>query len=289
MYSGWMPVPDDNHDYGEGSHEYEEASEEQDCVEEVEGGAEAVDEVEQEQEELASSGYDNVDARNHDCIYSYPTEWISNVTVFCCEESAIRACNEYQKKNFCALAHIRGGGRPDLANGKRGKINLVCVQGIDHKRTRTTKPLIRKKQHNNFKACRMRIFIRQQLNGLWILRSFVPDHVRENGDIAHLSGADVYKLSRQAKQSVDEEAMGYIKEFKKVNAHSRAIADRLGDVFNVHYNAKDIGNRARKIMFDSDKENVEVFLDEIVKGGGKVEAKYREGIDRWVYYYWLNI
>ena len=74
--------------------------------------------------------------------------------------------------------------------------------------------------------------------------------------------------------------MGYIQEFRKVNAPTRAIADRLGDVFDVHYSSKDIVNRKQKInMFESDQVNVEVFLDEIIKGGGKVQAKYHEGND----------
>ena len=129
-----------------------------------------------------------VDNSNHACTYKYPEEWISNVTSFCCEGSAIAACNEYQRVNFCALSQIRGGGRPDLSKGKKGKINLVCVHGIDQTRTRTQKALKRKRQHKNFKGCRMRIFIRQQLSGEWILRSFIPEHIKENGDLAHLSG-----------------------------------------------------------------------------------------------------
>ena len=139
-------------------------------------------------EDIVSSGYDNVQFRKHSCTYKYPDKWVSNVTSFCCEDSAIAACNEYQKRNCCALSHIRGGGRPDLEKGKKGKINLVCVSGIDQTRSRNQKALMRKKQHTNFKGCRMRIFIRQQLSGLWILRSFIPEHVKENGDLAHLSG-----------------------------------------------------------------------------------------------------
>jgi hypothetical protein len=116
----------------------------------------------------------------------------------------------------------------------------------------------------------MRIFIRQQLSGIWILRSFIPDHVKENGDIAHLSGiktytmlsllgvecfhilgSEIFKLSRQAKEDVDQHAMDYIRELKKVSAPTRAIADRLGDIFDVHYTSKDVINRAQKInMFD---------------------------------------
>ena len=146
-----------------------------------------------EVDDLMPSGFDNVQFRQHQCEYEYPREWVSDMTWFCCEDSAIRACNEYQRRNFCALAHIRGGGRPDLENGKKGKINLVCVQGIDHTRSRTKKPLIRKKQHGNFKACRMRIFIRQQASGVWLLQSFIPEHIRENGDIAYLSGPQYFQ------------------------------------------------------------------------------------------------
>ena len=232
------------------------------------------DETNIEPEELEPSGNDNARNRAHSCVYEYPEEWISDVTTFCCEDNAIKAVNEYQRINCCALAHIRGGGRPDLENGKKGKLNLGCIHGIDNKRKRNKKPMIRKKQHTNFKGCRMRIFIRQQLSGVWILRTFIPSHVRENGDVAHLSGADVFKMSRQAKQAVEVNAMEYIKEFKSVNAPTRAVADRVGQLFNVNYTSKDIVNRVRKVVFDSDKTNVGVFLDEVVKGGGKVHAKY---------------
>ena len=233
----------------------------------------------EEPDDLHPSGFDNVAFRKHHCEYRYPEEWISDVTAWCCEDSAIKACNEYQRRQHCALAHIRGGGRPDLANGKKGKINLVCVQGIDHTRSRNKKPLIRKKQHGNFRGCRMRIFIRQQIDGVWLLRSFIPEHIRLNGELAHLSGSDVYKLSRQAKEDVEKQALECIQEYKKVNAPTRAIANRLGEVLDVHYTSKDIINRANKIqMFDSDKVNVEVFLEEIKKGGGKVLAKFHEGI-----------
>ena len=63
------------------------------------------------------------------------------------------------------------------------------------------------------------------------------------------------------------------------DAPTRAIADRLTDVFGVHYSSKDIINRVNKIdtPFDSDKKNIEVFLEQIKNGGGKVLAKYHEG------------
>ena len=66
-------------------------------------------------------------------------------------------------------------------------------------------------------------------------------------------------MSRQAKQAVEANAMEYIKEFKSVNAPTRAVADRVGQLFDVNYTTKDIVNRARKVMFDSDKTNVAAF------------------------------
>ena len=86
-------------------------------------------------------------------------------------------------------------------------------------------------------------------------------------------------MSRQAKEKVEEQAKDYIAEFRKVNAPTKAIADRLTDVFGVHYSSKDIINRVNKIdtPFDSDKKNIEVFLEQIKNGGGKVLAKYHEG------------
>ena len=90
-----------------------------------------------ELEDIEPSGNDNARKRAHSCVYEYPKEWISDVTTFCCEDNAIKAVNEYQRINCCALALIQGGGRPDLENGKKGKLNLGCVHGIDNTRSRT--------------------------------------------------------------------------------------------------------------------------------------------------------
>ena len=69
---------------------------------------------------LRPTGYDNEQVRGHVCVYNYPDEWVSDITTFCCEDNAIKACNEYQQRNCCALVHARGGGRSDLKNGKKG-------------------------------------------------------------------------------------------------------------------------------------------------------------------------
>ena len=53
-------------------------------------------------------------------------------------------------------------------------------------------------------------------------------------------------------------------------------------MFDVHFTSKDVINRANKInlLFESDKKNIEVFLEEVKNGGGKVLAKYHEGNHR---------
>ena len=80
-------------------------------------------------------------------------------------------------------------------------------------------------------------------------------------------------------EDVDKQALDRKHEYKKVNAPTWAIKNRRGEVLDVHYNSKDIINRLNKInMFDSDKVNIEVFLEEIKTSGGKVLVKFQEGI-----------
>ena len=66
-------------------------------------------------------------------------------------------------------------------------------------------------------------------------------------------------MSRQAKQAVEANAMEYIKEFKSVNAPTRAVADRVGQLFDVNYTTKEQNERGKLHMFDSDKTNVAAF------------------------------
>ena len=53
-------------------------------------------------------------------------------------------------------------------------------------------------------------------------------------------------------------------------------------MFDVHFTSKYVINRANKInlLFESDTKNIEVFLEEVKNGGGKVLAKYHEGNHR---------
>ena len=92
-------------------------------------------------------------------------------------------------------------------------------------------------------------------------------------------GPDVYKVSRQAKQLVDSSTQGYINEFRKVNAPTAAVANRLSEIHDVHFPTRDVINRVNKIRlaFDSDKQNIAVFFQGIKEGGGQVLAKYHPG------------
>ena len=108
---------------------------------------------------ISPSGYDNIHQRPHQCAYAYPQQWISDATMFCCEDTAVAAVNEYQSRNQCPLVMARGGGRPDLSKGKKGKLNFQCIHGIKNTRPSKKKALVRKKQHTNYRECLMKIYI----------------------------------------------------------------------------------------------------------------------------------
>ena len=86
-------------------------------------------------------------------------------------------------------------------------------------------------------------------------------------------------MSRQAKQNVDSSAQHLLQEFKKVNAPTSAVANRLSEIHDVHFSTRDVINRANKIKLacETDRQNIEVFFESIKKGGGKVLAKYHPG------------
>ena len=92
----------------------------------------------------------------------------------------------------------------------------------------------------------MQININQQKEGRWVLRAFIPDHVNPAGEPVLVTGEDVFKYSRKAKQVVDGQVMEQIKEFRAVRAPTAAIAERLSDKFGVNYTRKDITNRLNK-------------------------------------------
>ena len=104
------------------------------------------------------------------------------------------------------------------------------------------------------------------------------------GEPAHLTGMDVYKSSRKAKEIVDKQALELLKEFTAVNAPTTSIADRLSDKYGVNYTRKDITNRINNklgaLMSESDQLNVNTFLEEIIDGGGEVFAKYHDGSNK---------
>ena len=63
----------------------------------------------------------------------------------------------------------------------------------------------------------MKIYINQQQNGMWVLRTFESEHITNHGEPAHLTGREVFKSSRQAKKLTDPVTKSLLKEFKKVN------------------------------------------------------------------------
>ena len=220
----------------------------------------------------------------HPCSMDIPEEWQSNVTSFCCEKSAINAVNCFQRTNKCILGYKRTV-KPNPEKKVKGRLNFSCIHGLDHFRKGThPRPKTRKKQRVNYVACQMKININQQLDGLWILRSFQDQHTNPAGEPAHLTGIDVFKSSRKAKELVDKEALQMLKEFKSVNAPISAIAARLSDKFGVNYSRQDIANRINNklgaLLSESDMCNVNTFLDEIIDGGGEVYAKYKENSDK---------
>lgn len=217
----------------------------------------------------------------HICIMDIPTDWKSNVTSFCCPNSVLNAINWFQKENHCCLGFKRTV-KPNPEKHVKGRLNFACIHGINHHRKNIhPKPKIREIQRVNDVGCQMKIFINQQKNGEWLLRSFDTEHVNASGDPAHLTGIDVYKSSRKAKAMVDQEALNLLKEFRAVNAPTNAVADRLSEKFGVNYTRQDIANRINNklgalLSEESDVLNVNTFLEEIVEGGGEVFAKYHE-------------
>ena len=248
-------------------------------------------EEEQRKEEDIERHYDldlpdgELHTPRHICIMDIPHDWKANVTSFCCPKSVLNAINWFQKKNQCCLGYKRTV-RPNPEKNLKGRLNFACIHGISHHRKNIhPKPKFRKHQQVNNVGCQMKIFVNQQKDGEWRLRSYETEHVNANGDPAHLTGIDVYKSSRKAKAMVDEEALSLIKEFKAVNAPTNAVADRLSEKFGVNYTRQDIANRINNklgalISQDSDVLNVNTFLEEIVEGGGEVFAKYHEDTNK---------
>jgi hypothetical protein len=221
---------------------------------------------------------------SHPCNMKIPAEWTSGVTSFCCERSAVNAVNSFQRSNYCSLGYQRTV-KPNPEKNVRGRLNFACIHGINHHRKLIhPKPKIRFKQRVNFVGCQMRIFINQQKDGMWTLRSFEVEHMNAAGEPAHLTGMDVYKSSRKAKEIVDKQALELLKEFTAVNAPTTSIADRLSDKYGVNYTRKDITNRINNklgaLMSESDQLNVNTFLEEIIDGGGEVFAKYHDGSNK---------
>ena len=216
--------------------------------------------------------------QDHVC-QEVPLEWQKDVTSFCCEKHIVAAINSYQRRFFCSLGYKRTV-KPNPEKNLRGRINVACINGLDHFRKGTHNiPTTRKKQRVNFVSCEMKIYINQQQNGMWVLRTFESEHITNHGEPAHLTGREVFKSSRQAKKLTDPVTKSLLKEFKKVNAPNNNIAARLSEKFGVNYTPKDVANRIAKmgdLMNDSDKENIDQFLEEIVAGGGSVYAKYHE-------------
>ena len=74
--------------------------------------------------------------------------------------------------------------------------------------------------------------------------------------------------------------MKQIKEFRAVRAPAAAIAERLSDKLGVNYTRKDVANlienKLPSLKCESDSDNVKIFLDEIVEGGGDVYAKFHD-------------
>ena len=117
-----------------------------------------------------------------------------------------------------------------------------------------------------------------------MLQASFPGHLNAAGKNAHITGEDVFKYSRKAKQVVDHQALEQIKEFRAVRAPVAAIAERLSDKLGVNYTRKDIANRIENklpaLMSEADSDNVKIFLDEIVEGGGDVYAKYHDASNK---------
>ena len=221
----------------------------------------------------------------HPCNMEIPTDWKSGVTSFCCERSAVNAINWFQRVNHCCLGYKRTV-KPNPEKNIKGRLNFACIHGINHHRINIhPKPKLREIQRVNNVGCEMKIFINQQKDGEWLLRSFDVEHVNAAGEPAHLTGLDVYKSSRQAKAMVDKEALDLLKEFTAVKAPTNAIADRLSERFGVNYTRQDIANRINNklgalLSEDSDLLNVNTFLEEIIEGGGEVFAKYHEDTNK---------
>ena len=125
----------------------------------------------------------------------------------------------------------------------------------------------------------MKININKQKDGNWILRRFQVNHINAAGEPALLTGLDVFKSSRKAKEMVDTEAFELLKDFRSVNASTNSVAERLSYKYGVNNKRKDITNRINNkvdlLMSHSDSANMNTFLDDIVQVGGDVYAKYQ--------------
>ena len=210
-------------------------------------GNDDCDSEDEETEGLPIPFQENMNTRqeNQTCDMSVPAEWVSGVTSFCCIKSVVNAVNANQSSNHCVLGYKRTV-QPQPEKNVRGRVNFVCIHGLDHERKQKRAPKIRKKQRVNNVGCTMQININQQKEGRWVLRAFIPDHVNPAGEPVHMTGEDVFKYSQKAKQVVDGQVMEQIKEFRAVRAPTAAIAERLSDKFGVNYTRKDITNRLNK-------------------------------------------
>ena len=84
------------------------------------------------------------------------------------------------------------------------------------------------------------------MSGIWVVRKHQSNHVKENGDVAHIAGEEVYKLSRNKQKLVEGDVFEKLKSYTKLNAPTTTIAEKLSTDFDVDFEVKDILNRRKK-------------------------------------------
>ena len=122
------------------------------------------------------------------------------------------------------------------------------------------------------------------MSGIWVVRKYQSNHVKENGDVAHIAGEEVYKLSRNKQKLVEGDVFEKLKSYTKLNAPTTTIAEKLSTCFDVDFEIKDILNRKKKlvdIMGETVDDNISLFLNNLEVKLKQNIMKKQENVRYW--------
>ena len=198
---------------------------------------------------------------------------MKNGLIFQNEKVALNSIEKWCELSFCPLTRARSRKKATLGDSgkiKYARIDFQCPHGIKYKSKAEKKRPFQKIYHT---GCKVKLSLAEQEDGSWIT---VNCQV-ENHD-GHPISEEAFLTYRRSRQ-INDKDMKLIEDLIEGQAQPKNISDILNgrkDMGNT-YDAQLIRNVRTKLKDKKDVATVEEALDDIIRDGGTVKYKKKEG------------